>query len=112
MLNLIEENPLVANVGLYPCPAPFTAMAEHPWLVKRDKTAPYLFNLQAGLWRKDCLLHFLRDHESPWYFERWGSKRGQRYPDEFYGIVAKDNYDSIFDYWLSMQGMSKGMRVA
>lgn len=108
-LRLIEENPKVANVALFPCPPPFTPTADHSWLVKRNKSAPYLFNLQAGLWRRQRLLHFLRDHESPWYFERWGSIRGRRYPDDFFGLKAEEERDLIFNYWPSMQGVSKGM---
>lgn len=104
-LRLIEQDPQIANVGLFPCPKPFVPTDEYPWLVKRSKTAPYLLNLQAGLWRRSRLLHFLRDHETPWYFERWGSMRARRYPDDFYGITA----EYVFDYWPTMQGISNGM---
>ncbi|CAG1004262.1 hypothetical protein ANRL4_03430 [Anaerolineae bacterium] len=107
-LHLIEDNPKIANVELFPCPPPFTPTAEYPWLVKRDKSAPYLFSLQAGLWRRQRLLHFLRDHESPWYFERWGSLRGRRYPDDFYAIAANDAHDVIFDYDPTKHGLTGG----
>lgn len=108
-LRLMESDLDIANIALFPCPPPFTPTKEHPWLARRSKSAPYLFNLQAGLWRRQRLLHFLRDHESPWYFERWGSKRGRRYPDDFYGLNVEDERELIFNYWPSMQGLSKGM---
>lgn len=108
-INLMERNKNIANVGLFSCPPPYTPTEEHPWLVKRNKKAPYLFNLQTGLWRKDRLLYFIRDHESPWYFERWGSLRACRYPDDFYAAVSIDGKEAIFDYWPSKQGLSKGL---
>ena len=108
-LGLMTGNQRVACTLLFSCPKPFTPMQEHPWLVKRSKSAPYLFSLQAGLWRKDRLLHFLRDHESPWRFERWGSLRGRRYPDEFYAAAPIDGKQSILDYYPSIHGLSKGM---
>ena len=76
-VELMSREPRIANILLYSCPPPFTPVADKPWLVKRSKRAPYLFSLQTGLWRTEHLLHLLRDHESPWYFERWGSIRGR-----------------------------------
>lgn len=107
-LHLIEENPQVANVALFPCPPPFTPTAKYPWLVKRAKSAPYLFNLQAGLWRRQRLIHFLRNHESPWYFERWGSIRGHRYPDDFYAIEVGNESELVFDYDPTKHGLTGG----
>lgn len=108
-LRMMEEKESIANIQLFTCPHPFTVTQEYPWLAKRSKQAPYLFSLQAGLWRTNRLLHFLRDHESPWYFERWGTIRGRRYPDDFYALAAIDGRQPIFDYWPSMQGLSKGL---
>jgi hypothetical protein len=108
-VEFMKNYPQAANVALFTCPPPYVPTLEHSWMVKRSKNSPYLFNLQAGLWRTERLLHFLRDHESPWYFERWGSLRGRRYPDDFYATVAIDGKEAIFDYWPSMQGLSKGL---
>ena len=108
-LRMMQGNQRLANLQLFPCPRPYTPLEEYPWIVNRSKKAPYLFSLQAGLWRKQRLLHFLRDHESPWYFERWGSRRGRRYPDDFYAVVGDNGIPAVFDYWPSMQGLSKGM---
>jgi hypothetical protein len=111
-LQMMERDKRIASFALFSCPPPFTPLQEYPWIVKRIKKLQwhgYLFNLQAGLWRTKRLLDFLRDHESPWYFERWGSLRALRYPDDFYGVVPVDGRESIFDYSPSMQGLSKGM---
>jgi hypothetical protein len=108
-LYFIDEHKNAANIQLYTCPPPYKSTKEYPWLVKREKRAPYLFSLQAGLWRKDRLLHFLRDHESPWYFERWGTIRGRRYPDDFYAMARIDGNQPIFDYVPTEQGLCGGM---
>lgn len=93
---------------LYTCPLPYTSNVEHPWILKRNIKAPYLFSLQAGLWRKDKLIHYLRDHESPWYFERWGSLRARRYSDNFYALSVVDGKQAIFDYSPSEHGLTQG----
>lgn len=98
----------IANITLFSCPPPFTPSVETPWLVHRSKQAPYLFNLQAGLWRTNRLTKFLRDHESPWYFERWGSIRAKRYTDNFYGVQPIRNKEAIFDYDPTKHGITKG----
>ncbi len=108
-LSLMVANPEIANVCLTPCPQPYSVTRENAWLVKRSKKSPYLFGLQAGLWRKNRLLHFLRDHESPWAFERWGTIRGRRYPDDFYGTAIDNGKGAIFDYCPSTQGVSRGL---
>lgn len=97
-LRYMEENRNVANIALCACPPPSTPTDEYPWLLRRSKKSPYLFTLQAGLWRKERLLHFLRDHESPWYFERWGSIRGRRYRDDFFALAKIDGKQAVFDY--------------
>jgi len=96
-LNFMQLHKNIANIALYPCPPPSTPTKEHPWLLKRSKSSPYLFTLQAGLWRRDRLISFLRDHENPWNFEIWGSIRARRYSDDFYAI--SNNPESlIFNY--------------
>jgi hypothetical protein len=108
-LRYMDENRNAANILLFTCPLPYTPTKKFPWLVKREKKSSYLFSLQAGLWRKDRLLEFLRDHENPWHFEGWGTIRGRRYPDDFFALVTIDGKQAIFDYWPSMQGLSKSM---
>ncbi len=105
----MADNSNAAFIMLFPPPLPYTPTQDYPWLVKRPKDVPYIFNLQVGLWRKDRLLHFLRDHESPWYFERWASRRARRYPDDFYGALAIDGKHLMFDYLASKQGLSGGL---
>lgn len=68
---------------------------KHPLLWEIDQKAHYRISLQAGLWRKDRLLMYIRSHENPWQFELWGSKRAHRISDTFFclnhDIFNKEN---------------------
>jgi hypothetical protein len=105
---IMAEDKSIANIQLFPCPPKYQQLEKYPWLVKREKSSPYLMNLQAGLWRKDRLLHFIREHENPWYFERWGSIRARRYADTILCINPDIKDNIVFDYDPSMIGLSKG----
>jgi len=107
--DFMAANSNVGFITLFPIVPPYTPEPDYPWLVKRPKNAPYILNFQVGLWRKDRLIHFLRNHESPWYFERWGSLRARRYPDDFYAALAVDGRHLMFDYLASKEGLSGGM---
>lgn len=69
---------------------------EYERFERKGKKSPYRFNLQIGLWRKEYLLHYLRNHEDPWHFESWGSIRSRRYPQLFYSL--KINAKKVFTY--------------
>jgi hypothetical protein len=107
----IQSRGRIANLLLFDAPKPYAPSEEYPWIVKRSKFSPYLFSLQAGFWRTERLRHFLRDHESPWYFERWGTIRARRYPDEFYALDTQKMTRPIFDYSPSVkgEGLSNGL---
>jgi len=98
-----------AYITLFPPPPPYYQIEDYPWIVKRPKHAPYILNFQVGLWQTNKLIHYLRDHESPWYFERWGSKRARWYSDEFYGVIQLNGEPLMFDYLASKEGISSGL---
>jgi len=56
-------------------------------------------NCNTALWRKEFLLKLLREHESPWEFEKYGSYRSKRYNQK---IMIINNMHGImpvvFDY--------------
>jgi hypothetical protein len=107
-VDIIKHDNNIANIQLFPCPPGYIPYKNLDWLVERKKRSPYLLNLQAGLWRKERLLHFLRNHESPWYFERWGSFRARRYPDKFLSLNPYLQDNRIFNYNPSKVGLSRG----
>jgi hypothetical protein len=55
----------------------------HPLLWEIDEAANYRVSLQAGLWRRECLLSYLEPGESAWEFERAGTRRSYRRKDLF-----------------------------
>ena len=110
----MQANPNTACIYLYGGVLSEDGTAKcSPWLAIRPKPESYLrlssyFSLLPGLWRRDRLLHFLRDYESPWLFERWGSIRARRYPDDLYDLAAVAGVSTVFDHWPSQEGLSKG----
>lgn len=63
----------------------------------RQRNGEYRFNCQAAIWRRERLIKFIRNHESPWDWELLGSIRSRRYKDEFYSLLEGKklpfNYD-------------------
>ena len=62
----------------------------------RPRNGEYRFNCQAAIWRRERLIKFIRNHESPWDWELLGSIRSRRYSDEFYSLI--EGKTKIFDY--------------
>jgi len=44
-------------------------------LIRSADDAPFQASLQAAMWRRDTLLRFLKEPESPWQFEKAGTRR-------------------------------------
>lgn len=107
-LDIMIENPNIANIQLFPPPTPNNPFKDYEWLVVRKKYAPYYINLQAGLWRKADLLKFLRPHENPWYFERWGSIRVSRYSKIVLALNPLLKNNAIFNYNPLKHGLTDG----
>jgi hypothetical protein len=57
--------------------------------IQTAKDAPFQTSLQAAIWRKEFLLKFLNPKESPWAFEKTGTKRviRAREAGEFDGLI-------------------------
>lgn len=72
---------------------------EDLWLI--DRFAPYRVSCQAALWNRSVLIQYLRKHESPWQFEKFGTKRSQILNHNFYSVnrnVYKLNINEIIPY--------------
>ena len=70
---------------------------------KRPQKAEYKLNCQAALWRREKLISYLRPHENPWEFEKYGSMRAARYKDSFYTLI--EGAPQIVQYNLSEGGV-------
>lgn len=70
--------------------------SEFPEYLIQDRKAPFRLCLQAGIWRRKTLLKYLRNHENPWQFEIWGSKRARRWKEK--SFVLKKDEPKVFTY--------------
>jgi len=89
----------LSHIMLYPEPGP-NHKSKYPALVERGQKAEYRFSFQVGLWRKERLSFYLRDHEDPWHAERWGTRRSWKIKDSFY-CIDKSYFEKngpIIDY--------------
>ena len=95
-LNWMRENKDVANISFQPTPGENIKDNRFERFEKRPKKAEYKLNCQAALWRRERLIEFMRPHENPWEFEKYGSMRASRYPDAFYTLI--DGAPKVFSY--------------
>jgi hypothetical protein len=73
-----------AYLRLAPLPGPSARVAADPTIGEHERGAPYRASLQAAFWDRRTLLDLLRPDESPWDFERDGSRRSSAVPAPFY----------------------------
>lgn len=91
----MDDDPQIANFifdsGRHMC-----IDSEFPEYLLQERKAPFRLSLQAGIWRREILLKYLRNHESPWQFELWGSKRARRWSEK--SFVLKEDQAKVFSY--------------
>lgn len=96
VLEYMKNDPMISV--FYFTPTIDYEIGEEPYLGYRKLKADarWKLNAQAGLWRKDRFLEYIRPHEDAWIWERYGSERAKRYPEKFYG--REKQAARIFDY--------------
>ncbi len=57
----------------------------------------YRVSCQAAIWRKDELLRLIRDYESAWEFEEFGSKRSSKMNNLYLGVPRSYVFDGFFE---------------
>lgn len=69
-------------------------------------------NSMTALWNKKWLFNLIRDHETPWEFELYGSERSRRTPEKVLIINnAKDACPCVFNYNVDViygHGLTRG----
>lgn len=95
-LSWMRENDDVANISFQRTHGPNIRDERFERFEKRPKKAEYKLNCQVALWRRERLIKFLRPHENPWEFEKYGSMRAARYNDSFYTLI--DGAKKVFSY--------------
>ncbi|MDE8332116.1 hypothetical protein PT251_00490 [Erysipelothrix rhusiopathiae] len=71
-------------------------------LKELPRVAPYKLNMQAGIWRKEALIKYWSDLDSPWQWEIFGNYQTFDGKDRFYHI--KDKQFSPINYGLRKGG--------
>jgi hypothetical protein len=65
-----------------------------------DQKADYRISTQASLWNIKKMRRYIKVHETPWYFEIYGTKRAHRIRDSFYCVnrVLYNSNNPIISY--------------
>lgn len=79
---------------------------KYPHFELRPQKGAYKLNLSAALWKREKLIKYIRNHETPWQFEINGSKRAGRYKELFYSAIEGEPY--IYKYSLLEYGLIRG----
>lgn len=62
--------------------------------------ADYKLNSAPALWRKDKLINFIEDNDSPWAWEYFGSYRAYNKESVFYSVKKKDEDIYPYNYYM------------
>lgn len=66
------------------------------------KAGEYKLNSAPAIWRREKLLEFIEDNDTPWGWELFGSYRTYKIKDLFY--CAKKEHEDIYPYSYAMGG--------
>jgi hypothetical protein len=83
-VSMMQDQPALKYIGLTHIGnlPPFGKWPQDPRLCKVLNT-PYRISTQAGIWRKDTLLSYLRPEENGWMFEVFGTERAKNIDELF-----------------------------
>ncbi len=102
-VDFLDMHENAANINVHYSPSHKRPLKDFPLLARRSRLSRYLLNLQASIWRRDCLMDCLREHESAWDLERFGSIRAMFSRRDFYTVLTP-----IFYYRPDLHGLSRG----
>lgn len=97
-VQLMLENEEVAHIGLtkHGSHGPF-AKSHHKGFGVIPRKARYRISTQAGLWRPQSLMSYLRSPENGWMFEIYGTWRAQK-DDSLFLTASFDEAPAPIDY--------------
>lgn len=72
-----------------------------PFFNKDDLVKANRVNSMTAIWRRDWLISLIRNHETPWEFEIYASKRSMR-TNKTVLIINNDVLDPVFDYQVDL----------
>lgn len=113
MLSLIRNDPHIANIAMADIFDKNNYVSEFEHLVYRTSKADFLLNLQVGLWKKSILLELLREDESPWQTELYGSIRARKFSKyKFICLDSDNNMPYVYNRgWLVVRGSWNGNEI-
>ena len=104
----MENNPEIASFSLVPTLWEDIADNRFPGFLRRPDKCLYKVNCQAGIWRKEMLVHLIRKHETPWEFENFGSSRARRQKQMVF-YAADESSSPVFQYdWVAGGAVHRG----
>jgi hypothetical protein len=86
-----------ACLRLMPIPGPDVPSPDHPDIGEIRPEAEYRVSLQAAWWNKEHLAKIARPGESPWQFERQGSRRSDALDAPF--LSLREGVEYPLDYF-------------
>ncbi len=101
-----------ACLRLFPSPPPEKKMRDNPDVGELLKGASYRVSLQAAIWERDALYDLLKEDESPWELENFGSKRSDLSDSLFLSIAERNRKNWPLDYFSTAVVQGKWVRVA
>lgn len=112
-LNLMKQNKNIATISFADIYDNNNTFDESVGLCRRPKNANYLLNLQVGIWDVEVLKHLVKERESPWQTELFGSIRARQVRDKSFLCLRSDE-ESPYRYnrgWLMVRGIWNGNEI-
>lgn len=113
VLHIMEEQNNIANIALADIYDKRNQLTEFEHLRERKWNGNYLVNMQIGIWKKDILLLLLKNNESPWQTELYGSIRARKLKRYRFLCLDSDKHMPI-KYnrgWLLVRGAWNGNEI-
>lgn len=106
-IELMKSDDYIGYIGLkrnisYNFKNPEHGCEKLPFFSKDEVLTVNRVNSMSALWRREWLISLIRDHETPWEFEIYASKRSRKTP---YKVMIINNLvlPYVFDYHIDVE---------
>jgi len=94
--SLMVTNPDIPCIQLTHAGIPSVEKSSYDKLFTSDPEFFSYVSCQASFWRKDIMMSLIREHETAWNFEWWGSKRAKYLGFQF--LVVDHHFFKPYEY--------------